>query len=588
MSSTLTVPTEDPVISATGQPDASASRPTIPRRHDLDALRAIAMLLGIALHGALSFIPLPGEGWAVQDVRQSDAFAVFMGLIHGFRMPIFFLISGFFTAMLWRRRGLKALLWHRFKRIFLPLAIGMFTIVPAVWVVVIGAGILQSREVAGEIEADLWSAAKTGNLEKIQAQLGRGVAINELDAVFGATPLTMAAWNGNPEAMEALISAGADVNARNRDGSTPLHGAALFGHQEAFDLLVDGGAETSARNRVGKTPLDSLGGPWGRTMILGNVLGITIDPATVFQGRKAIAETVQSDGTGQTPVKIDAMNRAEQLAGLSALMVLLTLFPLFHHLWFLWFLCWLVLAFALYAWIAGRLKWKVPDRLVATPLRYAWLIPVAFVPQAMMGILGPNFGPDTSTGLIPIPQILVYYAIFFFFGAIYFDSDDQEAKLGSRWYATLPLALLVVFPLGYEMTTGHWGFSNEWLNSRLYRPAAVALQVTYTWLMCFGLMGAFRRVYSDESKTMRYVSDSSYWLYLAHLPLIMVVQVLVRNWQAPAIVKFTFVCTVTTAILLASYQLFVRYTPIGTLLNGPRPRPSKPASSLPATGEAPA
>lgn len=30
--------------------------PGIERRHDLDALRAFAMLLGVALHAALSFI----------------------------------------------------------------------------------------------------------------------------------------------------------------------------------------------------------------------------------------------------------------------------------------------------------------------------------------------------------------------------------------------------------------------------------------------------------------------------------------------------------------------------------------------------
>ncbi len=34
------------------------------RRHHLDALRALAMLLGIALHGALSFVEFP---WVVQD-----------------------------------------------------------------------------------------------------------------------------------------------------------------------------------------------------------------------------------------------------------------------------------------------------------------------------------------------------------------------------------------------------------------------------------------------------------------------------------------------------------------------------------------
>ena len=144
---------------------------------------------------------------------------------------------------------------------------------------------------------------------------------------------------------------------------------------------------------------------------------------------------------------------------------------------------------------------------------------------------------------------------------------------------TLPVALLVVFPLGYEMSIGGLGFlGSEWLDTKWFRPASVVLQVTYAWLMTFGLMGLFRSLLSRESKTMRYISDSSYWLYLAHLPLIIVVQVVVRDWQFPASAKLVLICLVTSLLLLASYQLFVRYTPIGTLLNGPRRRPQRLAA----------
>ena len=81
------------------------TRPASDRRHDLDALRAFAMLLGIALHVALSFA---GGPWMVQDSRTSGVFHVLISAVHGFRMPLFFLVSGFFTALLWRQRGLQA------------------------------------------------------------------------------------------------------------------------------------------------------------------------------------------------------------------------------------------------------------------------------------------------------------------------------------------------------------------------------------------------------------------------------------------------------------------------------------------------
>ena len=50
--------------------------------------------------------------------------------------------------------------------------------------------------------------------------------------------------------------------------------------------------------------------------------------------------------------------------------------------------------------------------------------------QSLMGTLYPNFGPDTSVGLIPLPEILLYYAIFFAFGALTFESNDAEERGG--------------------------------------------------------------------------------------------------------------------------------------------------------------
>ena len=145
---------------------------------------------------------------------------------------------------------------------------------------------------------------------------------------------------------------------------------------------------------------------------------------------------------------------------------------------------------------------------------------------------------------------------------------------------TLPLALLVVFPFGLEFATGELGFGGQLLaGAWQQRVAAVFLQVLYAWMMTFALMGLFRRLLSRESKTMRYLSDSSYWLYLAHLPLIFLAQAAVRSWPLPPSVKFLLVCGVITAILLVSYEKLVRYTWLGTMLNGPRSRP-QPAEEV--------
>ena len=74
---------------------------------------------------------------------------------------------------------------------------------------------------------------------------------------------------------------------------------------------------------------------------------------------------------------------------------------------------------------------------------------------------------------------------------------------------------------------------------------------------------------------MRYLSDSAYWLYLAHLPIVIWAQVWIRNWDLPATVKYLGLTTTVIVLLLISYQLVVRYTALGTLLNGKRTRPSR-------------
>jgi Acyltransferase family len=252
--------------------------------------------------------------------------------------------------------------------------------------------------------------------------------------------------------------------------------------------------------------------------------------------------------------------------------------PLFSHLWFLWFLWWLVLGLAAVSAVGTRLpSIRLPEWLVLSPARYLWLVPLTMIPQSFMGDGGAPeiFGPDSSGGLLPIPHVLAYYAIFFGFGAIYFGFDDRSGRVGERWWLPLSIALLVVFPLGVALMGGWSGLSGFALATLPRRILLLFLQAAYAWLMTFGLMGLFRRTCSIESPTMRYLSDSAYWLYLAHLPLIIAAQYVVRDWPIPALPKFLLIVVVVTAFLLWTYQALVRYTWLGRFLNGPRIRPAR-------------
>lgn len=548
---------------------ATSAPPPSPRRNDLDALRAVAMLLGIGLHAALSFIP---GVWPVQDSLHNDSFTLFFSAVHGFRMPLFFLISGFFTAMLWRKRGLSALLKHRFKRIFIPCMIGLVTIVPALnWS--IGKGISTGAGTGAEPAADIWAAAAVGDHDAVERELTKGVDINghQPGVETGPTPVTIAAIYGQTATVALLLEKGADANGRNKDGGSPLHAAAFFGRAESARLLLEEGADPKARDAKNQRPQDLLSLDWKITEFIGSLLQLELDREEVEAGRAEVARLlVEHDATIDT-----ASSGSDKGSGIGGRLAGWFITPVFHHLWFLWFLCWLVPGFALCAALADKLGWRSPPKwLTLSPIRFLWLIPLTLIPQFLMGWTAPVFGPDTSAGLLPLPHVLFYYAIFFGFGALYFLSDDESGRVGKWWAVTLPLALLLVFPIGLALTHGGPEVRARAGDAATRHVIASVLKVSYAWMMSFAFMGMFRRLLSRESRAMRYISDSSYWLYVAHLPLVILAQIAVRDWQISAVLKFTIICVWVTGVLLAVYQFMVRYTWVGRLLNGPRRRPS--------------
>ncbi|MDI9404708.1 MAG: acyltransferase family protein, partial [Limnohabitans sp.] len=371
------------------------------RLHHLDALRATAMLLGIVLHASLAYT---GGPWIVRDDGHAG-FAVVFFAIHGFRMQLFFLLSGFFTALIWRRLGLVGLLKQRAARIALPLLVGMFTIVPLVWLVVLSAGSAEA----------------------------------------------------------------ADPSVALRDGLSASRAA----------------TESAPKPH----------------------------PAAV------------------------------------ALWFLFR-FPVFHHLWFLWFLCWMMVGFALIAWCAERgpgrrvLGWiREPSAITRTCVgsmgALVWLVPVSAVTYAIMDFSKdtPGFGADTSTGLIPLPGILLHYALFFTMGALLFEVPDAMRGFSRRWIVAL-ICALVIFPLAVGFALGA-----PWSHAMVPSTGAHRLlswtgQALYAWLASIALLGLFARLFSSERTSLRYLADSAYWLYLAHLPLVVAGQVLLRNVAWPPAVKF--------------------------------------------------
>jgi glucan biosynthesis protein C len=93
------------------------------RLHYLDNIRALAMLLGVLLHAALAYSPMVSSVWLTADSVNSVFFDMVFVVIHTFRMPLFFLVSGYFALLLIEKRNVKGFLINRLKRILLPFII---------------------------------------------------------------------------------------------------------------------------------------------------------------------------------------------------------------------------------------------------------------------------------------------------------------------------------------------------------------------------------------------------------------------------------------------------------------------------------
>jgi len=551
------------------------------RRHDLDALRGWAMLLGIVLHASMSFFPVP---WAVQDTRQNGGFGLLFVAIHGFRMPLFFLLGGYFTLLVFRRRGLVTLLQQRALRILIPCLLGLVTVLPALHAVS-GWAIRRAPRRPPVSLPPLFEAIRQANSEQVREQLAAGVPVDEPDPVFQILPLHWAALVGETAIARQLLDAGAPLDRGDSEGNVPLIAASFAGRGELIELLLERGADPNLPNREGQSPVTATEAPVEMTLGVFEFLGLPpLDPGQLIAGRERVhalldpltksadtSKNTASRGPETAPAGNGPTGRetgiVSELVGRYARWLRSDRWQItwrgqpwhliqrgvFDHLWFLWFLWWMVALFGLVAICGG---WT-PGRLTSDP---AWLLAgtcvATVIPQVCMHADRPGFGPDTATGWIIPPHLFVYYSLFFLAGCLMCDNADAFHRWTRRWPLWLGLSLLVLLPLGL-VTMGQ-------------RVLSAVVQPLYAWLMCLGCLGLFERWQANPSPRLRYLSDSSYWLYVAHMPVVIALQSLVAPWNAPALLKFVLVLLLSIPLLLLSYHLLVRPTPLGWLLNGRR------------------
>ena len=111
-----------------------------------------------------------------------------------------------------------------------------------------GAAVAPTETWKGQT-AVMWAAAE-GHAAAVQTLVAAGADV-EARSNGRLTPLLFAVREGQTDAVRALLRAGADVNAPARDDTTPLGLAVINAHYELAGLLLDAGADPNPADRRG-------------------------------------------------------------------------------------------------------------------------------------------------------------------------------------------------------------------------------------------------------------------------------------------------------------------------------------------------
>ena len=518
------------------------------RLHYLDAFRAAMMILGIIFHAAWLLLPeyFFHARW---DVRGHGVFRYFFGWVHVFRMQAFFMIAGFFAHLLVEKRGLRAFVGNRFRRVLLPFLAALVVFFP----------VMRWQELRGGLATGrvLWEGSHTSflwqHLSESLRDLGKQWPyhlwfLETLCFCYLFSVVTVWALDNFLDSQRRCRDCLRTCFARWSSSAAFIPTCAL---PVAALMWIDGswfgiGAGALWPNWVGtltywfifgvgwylyasQEVIPKLSRFWPAQLIAGSVIALVLSGVWYtnwLEHRQRVGPF--SAKMDLTVMKDYSLFRRQLLATDDS--------------------------------AVGLCRAAVRNRLDAR-----W---VKFVREHKVA------SPDQIFGLVTELNKSII-------GAKDFATPQRCAQLevvnDHRWgeAARRPLA---------KRTTKE----NQYVNSALFFKAfSTALRfgapptplksalyfyayAVSTWLLVWGWCGFFRAYFSTSNQKARYYSDAAYWLYLIHLPIQFEMSLWMAGLQWPVWLKFVLYSLVAWFVGVLSYHFLVRSTWVGGWLNGRR------------------
>ncbi len=255
-------------------------------------------------------------------------------------------------------------------------------------------------------------------------------------------------------------------------------------------------------------------------------------------------------------------------------------FPL-THLWFLYVLLFLYAGALVLAGVTkllgiGGVLGDLLDKVMSGLIRANLMTLLLALPLAVLFYLSHGwamwFGiPTPDTGVVPNIYAAAGFTTAFVFGWwLHRQPELLDVMARKAWlyilsaFAGVWACLYIAGPTPILATA-----------TGAEHPIYAVLYPLTTWTIVFALIGAARRYLKAENPVIRYLADGSYWIYIIHLPVLLGLEIAVKGLAWPAEAKYAAVVLGTFVVALLSYALLVRYSFIGAILNGKRPRKPK-------------
>ena len=249
------------------------------------------------------------------------------------------------------------------------------------------------------------------------------------------------------------------------------------------------------------------------------------------------------------------------------------------HLWFLYYLCYFYLLIPPCRLLISG------SRSIEPGLRRFLASPAAFVAFGLCTALTvwPFHGGQLHdvfrlAALSPDPHALVYYALFFVLGYFAHTYRDVVQTLTRHVWRWGMLAIVLFAVAQYASYLEYYQHGSH--------LAAVLAQAFCTWALIYFFVGATLRYFDRPSPWVLYTSQSAYWVFLVHMPVIAIIAWWLVRYDLPALIKFVVLVSIATVVCFSTYHYAVQRTWISRFLNGKRFNLDWPWRKMNATPEA--